>query len=197
MGKFYAFFTAFDIKKFTSAFLALFAVIDVLGSTAIIINMRKKIGYINARKTATVASLIMLIFLFIGKIILDLFSIDASSFTIAGSIILFLLGMEMCLNISIFKTDIDTESSSVVPLAFPIIAGTGTLSTLLILKEEYQTINVLFATLANSILIFLALKYSEWIEKKLGKLGVTLIHRMMGIILIAIAIKRFKLYLFI
>jgi len=191
------FFTAFSFTKFTTAFLILFAVIDVLGCTAIVINMRKKIGYINAKKTVKAACMIMLGFLFFGTLILQLFNIDLVSFTIAGSIILLILGMEMCLNVSIFKTDTDAESSSVVPLAFPIIAGTGTLSTLLILKEEYQIINVLFAILVNSVLIFIVIKYSEWIEQKLGKLGVTLIHRMMGIILIAISIKRFKMYLFI
>jgi len=193
----YDFFLSFSITKFINAFLILFAVIDVLGCTAIIINMRKKIGYIHAKKTATVAGFIMITFLFVGKLILDVFAIDIASFTIAGSMILLLLGMEMTLNISIFKVEHDAESSSVVPLAFPIISGTGTMSTLLILKQECQTINVLLATFINLLLIYLVLKYSEWIEAKLGKLGVTIIHKMMGILLIAIAIKRFKMYLFI
>ncbi|MHB9147095.1 MAG: MarC family protein [Candidatus Amoebophilus sp.] len=197
MNTLYSFFIALNIKKFLTAFFILFAVIDVLGCTAIIINMRNKIGYIHARKTATVAGVIMVTFLFLGQTILDLFSIDMSSFIIAGSIILFLLGLEMCLNISIFRTDTDANSSSIVPLAFPIIAGTGTLSTLLILRAECETINVLLASLVNLVLIFLVLKYSEWIEAKLGRLGVSIIHKMMGIILIAIAIKRFKMYLFI
>ena len=197
MSHIYAFFTALDIKKIFTSFLILFAVLNILGSTAIISNMRKKVGYINAKKTATVAGALMISFLFIGNIVLDLFSIDIDSFTLAGSIILFLLGLEMSLNLSIFKSDTDPETSSVIPLAFPIIAGTGTLSTLLTLKEVYQTINVLLASLVNVVLIFLVVKYSEWIEIQLGKLGVSIIHRMMGIILIAIAIKRFKTYLFI
>ncbi|OJW70661.1 MAG: hypothetical protein BGO68_06315 [Candidatus Amoebophilus sp. 36-38] len=197
MNHIYAFFTALDIKKFFTSFLILFAVLNILGCTAIISNMRKKVGYINAKKTATVAGILMVSFLFIGDIVLDLFSIDIDSFTLAGSIILFLLGIEMSLNLSIFKSDADPETSSVIPLAFPIIAGTGTLSTLLTLKEVYQTINVLLASLVNAVLIFLVVKYSEWIETQLGKLGVSIIHRMMGIILIAIAIKRFKTYLFI
>jgi len=188
----YKFFSAFDFKQFVSAFLILFAVVDVLGSTAIIISMRKKIGYIDARKTATVAGTIMIIFLFVGKTILDLFCVDIASFSIAGSIILFLLGMEMCLNITIIKLETDSEYSSVVPLAFPIIAGTGTLSTLVTLKVEYGTFNVLIATIINVILIFLVLKYSEWIEQRLGKLGITIIHKMMGIILLAIAVQLFK-----
>lgn len=197
MSTVYEFFTAFHLKKFVSSFLTLFAVVDVLGSTAIIINMRNKIGYIHARKTATVAGMIMIAFLFMGKSILDLFSVDIASFSIAGSIILFLLGMEMCLNITIIKVETDTESSSVVPLAFPIIAGTGTLATLITLKAEYGTLNVLCATIINLILIFLVLKYSEWIEQKLGKLGITIIHKMMGIILLSIAVKLFKTHLYL
>jgi len=197
MHPIYTFFTALDIKKFLNSFLILFAVLNILGSTAIIINMKKKVGYINPQKTATVAGIIMISFLFIGNIVLDLFSIDMDSFTLAGSMIIFLLGIEMSLNISIFKPDTDPETSAVIPLAFPIIAGTGTLSTLLTLKEEYQTINVLLASLVNIVLVFLIVKYSEWIESKLGKLGVSIIYKMMGIILIAIAIKRFKTYLFI
>lgn len=197
MNNVYAFFEALDIKKFFTCFLILFAVLNILGATAIIINIKNKVGYLNPKKTAVAAGVIMIIFLFIGNILLDLFSVDMDSFTLAGGIILFSLGIEMSLNITLFKLDADPETSSVVPLAFPIIVGTGTLSTLLTLKEEYQTINVLLASLTNTILIFLIVKYSEWIEAKLGKLGVSIIHRMMGIILIAIAIKRFKIYLFI
>lgn len=195
MNYIHIFFTAFDIKKFFTSFLILFAVLNILGCTAIIINMRKKIGSINPQKTAMASGIIMLSFLFAGNAILDLFCIDINSFTLAGSILIFLLGIEMSLNISIFKPDTDPETSSVIPLAFPIIAGAGTLSTLLALKKEYQTINVLLASLVNTLLIFLVVKYSEWIEIKLGKLGVSIIQRMMGIILIAIAIKRFKIYL--
>ncbi len=197
MSIFYEFFSAFNFKKFISSFLILFAVVDVLGSTAIIINMRKKIGYIHARKTAGVAGFIMIAFLFLGNTILNLFSVDIASFCMAGSIILFLIGMEMCLNVTIIQVDTDTESSSVVPLAFPIIAGTGTLATLITLKVQYESINVLCATLVNIFLIFLVLKYSEWIEHKLGKLTITIIHKMMGIIILAIAIKLFKTHLHI
>lgn len=197
MNNLYAFFGALDIKKFFTCFLILFAVLNILGATAIIINIKNKVGYLNPRKTAVAAGIIMIIFLFIGNTLLDLFSVDMDSFTLAGGIILFSLGIEMSLNISLFKLDADPETSSVVPLAFPIIVGTGTLSTLLTLKEEYHTINVLLASLTNTVLIFLIVKYSEWIEARLGKLGVSIIHRMMGIILIAIAIKRFKIYLFI
>ena len=197
MQSLHAFFVAFNLKFFFTSFLELFAVLDVLGCTAIIINMRQKIGYIHAEKTATAVGIIMVSFLFIGQFILDIFSIDINSFILAGSIILFLLGMEMCLNVSIFKNDTDAKSSSIVPLAFPIIAGTGTLSTLLILKQEYKLINVLLSSGVNLLLIFLVLKYSEQIEAKLGKLGVSIVHKMMGILLIAIAIKRFKMYLLV
>ncbi|MEM7383110.1 MAG: MarC family protein [Bacteroidota bacterium] len=188
------FFTDFDFRKFFSAFLILFAVVDVPGSTAIIISMRKKIGYIDARKTATVAGIIMVTFLFTGQALLDLFSVDVNFFTLAGSVILFLVGLEMSLNISIAKIEADAESSSVVPLAFPMIVGTGTLATLITLKATCKAINVLCGTLANLLLIYLVLKYSEWIEKKLGRLGISIIHRMMGIILLAIAIKLFTIH---
>ncbi|MEN0016123.1 MAG: MarC family protein [Bacteroidota bacterium] len=188
----YQFFAEFDLRQLFSAFLILFVVVDVLGSTAMIINMRKKIGYIDARKTATVAGAIMTCFLFLGQTVLNLFSVDISSFALAGSFILFLIGLEMSLNINIFKIDTDAESSSVVPLAFPMLVGTGTLATLITLKSTYKTINVFGAALINLWLIYLVLKHSEWIEAKLGKLGITIIHKMMGIILLAIAIRLFK-----
>jgi multiple antibiotic resistance protein len=188
-----SFFTAFDFNKFFTSFLILFAVVDVLGSTATIVSMRRKIGYIHARKTAKVVGFIMVTFLFLGQAILNVFSIDIASFSIAGSIILFLIGMEMCLNITIIKLDTDTGTSSVIPLAFPIIADAGTLATLITLKVEYETINVLCATIVNVFLIFLVLKYSERIEEKLGKLSITIIQRMMGIILLSIALKIFKM----
>lgn len=191
MASLYEFFIEFDLRKFFYAFLILFVVVDVPGSTAIIISMRKKIGYIDARKTATVAGIIMVTFLFTGQAVLNLFSVDVSYFSLAGSVILFLVGLEMSLNISIAKIETDAESSSVVPLAFPMIVGTGTLATLITLKATHKVINVLCGTLVNLLLIYLVLKYSEWIEKKLGRLGISIIHRMMGIILLAIAIKLF------
>ena len=191
MTFFYDFFFFFFLRKVFSAFLILFAVVDVPGSTAIIINMRQKIGYIDARKTATVAGIIMVTFLFTGQAVLNLFSVDVSCFALAGSVILFLVGLEMSLNISIAKIEADAKSSSVVPLAFPMIVGTGTLATLITLKATYKAINVLCGTLINLLLIYLVLQYSEWIEKKLGRLGISIIHRMMGVILLALAIKLF------
>ena len=195
MTTIYEFFTDFDLRKFSSAFLILFAAVDV-SSTAIIINMRKKIGYIDARKTATVVGIIMITFLFIGQTMLDLLSVDTSSFALAGSVILFLLGIEMSLNINIFKIETDAESSSVVPLAFPMIVGTGTLATLITLKAMYKTINVLCGTLVNLLLIYLVLKHSERIEVKLGKLGISIICKITGIILLSIAVKLFKTHCF-
>ena len=191
MNLFYKFFTDFDPQKTLTSFLTLFAVMDILGSIAVIISMRKKVGYIHARKTAMVAGIIMITFLFIGQSILKIFSIDISSFSMAGSIILFFFGLEMILNINIFRIDADAESSSIVPLAFPIIAGTGVLSTLITLKAQYEGINVLLAILGNLTLVYIVLRYSEWIEKKLGKLIVSIIHKMMGILLLSIAIKVF------
>ena len=136
-------------------------------------------------------------FLFLGPSILALFQVDISSFSVAGGIILFLLGLEMVLNVSIFKVDACPEAASVVPLAFPILAGAGTLTALLTLKAEYKDINILCGTLANLILVYICLRYSEWIERTLGKLGVTIIHKVMGIVLLSIAVRLFKTHLFL
>ena len=137
----------------------------------------------------------MISFLFVGQSLLDLFSIDAASFSVAGSIILFLIGLEMILNVSIFKVEIDNQSPSIVPLVFPIIVGTGTLATLLTLKSEYADINILCGTLANLMFVYAILRYSEWIECKLGRVGVNVIHKVMGIVLLSVAVKLFRAHL--
>ena len=193
----YHFFTEFDGQQTLSTFLILFAVIDILGNTTIIINLRKQAGCIHAEKTVAVMAIIMVGFLFLGPTILRLFQVDIGSFAVAGGIILFLLGLEMVLNVSIFKVDACPETASVVPLAFPMLAGAGTLTALLTLKAEYKDINILCGTLANVVLVYLFLRYSEWIERKLGKLGVSIVHKVMGIILISIAVKLFKTNLFL
>jgi len=195
MNSVYEFFTGFSGKQTLSAFLILFAVIDILGSTAIIIDLRKKVGCIHAKKTTVAMGLIMVIFLFVGPTILYLFRIDVNSFAIAGGIILFLLGLEMVLNVSIFKVDANPEATSVVPLAFPILAGTGSLTALLTLKAEYKDINILCGTLANLVLVYFFLRHSEWVELRLGKLGVNIVHKVMGVILLSIAVKLFKTHL--
>jgi len=186
------FLTTFDGQQSLSAFLILFAVIDILGNIPIIINLRKQVGCIYPEKTTIAVGIIMVSFLFVGPFILDLFHIDLDSFATAGAIILFLLGLEMVLNITIFKMDNSPEIAAIVPLAFPILAGTGTLTTLLTLKAEYNNLNILCAIAANLMLIYFVLKHSEKIEHRLGPLGVSIVHKVMGLMLLAIAIKLFK-----
>ena len=192
------FFSAFNWQEVVSAFLILFAVIDILGGIPIVINLRRKVGHIQSKKATIAVGIIMIAFLFVGKSILNLFQVDISSFSIAGGIILFLLGLEMVLNIDIFKIDpTDAESSSIVPLAFPILAGAGTLTSILTLKAEYKDINILCGTLINLAFIYIVLKHSEWFEKRLGKVGVSIIRKVMGIVLLSIAVKLFKSNLFL
>lgn len=197
MDSLYAFLKACDLQQFLACFFMLFAALNVPGSIAVTINMRRKGNYINPPQIALVGSIIMLSFLLIGKYVLTLFAVENDSFILAGSVIILLLGLEMCLNISIFKGEPDEATASVVPLAFPIIVGPGTLSTLLILKVEYDLINIILASLSNLALVFWVLEYSEWLAARMGKLGVSIMQKLIGIILIAVAIQRFKAYLFV
>jgi multiple antibiotic resistance protein len=196
MDSLYAFLKACNLQQFLPCFFMLFAALNVPGSLAVTINMRKK-GPINAPKIIVVGSILMFSFLWAGPYLLTFFAVDNDSFILAGSVIILLLGLEMCLNISIFKAEADAAIASVVPLAFPIIVGPGTLSTLLILKAKYQSINILLASLSNLALIFLVLQYSEWLEARISKLGISIIQKLIGLISIAIAIQRFKAYFFV
>ncbi len=196
MFNIHAFFLDFNWKEIISSFWILFAVIDIMGNVPLIINIRKKVGKIHAGKTTLATAIIMLSFLLTGKMLLDVFSVDIPSFAIAGSIILLILGLEMVLDINIFKVDLSGGASEIVPLAFPILAGTGTLVTLLALKLQYALINILCASLGNLVLVYLIIHYSEWIEYKLGKLAISVIHKVMGVVLLSIAIKLFRTYLF-
>lgn len=158
--------------------------------------MRKKGNTIDPLKISIVVIILMLAFLLGGSFILQLFAINKASFILAGSIIILLLGLDMCLNISIFKIDPDALTASVVPLAFPFIVGPGTFSMLLILKEEYDCIAIVLASLLNVIIIYFVLKYSMWLEIKIGQLGIAIIQKFMGLMLISMAFQHFKTYLF-
>lgn len=182
-----------SFKEIISVTLILFSVIDILGSIPIVISLRKKAGKIESGKATIVSGLIMVIFLFVGEQILRLFGVDVASFSIAGALIMFLIGMEMILGIEIFKTDPSaTASTSIVPLAFPLIAGAGTMTTLISLRAAYALPNILSGIAINLILIFIVLKSSEWLEKKLGPTGFNILRKVFGIILLSIAIKLFK-----
>ncbi len=182
-----------DFKQILSVSLILFSVIDILGSIPIIINLRKKVGHIQSGKATIVAGILMITFLLVGKSILTLFGIGVEDFAIAGALIIFALGAEMILGIELFKPDPDaTASASIVPIAFPLIAGAGTLTTILTLKAEFEQINIAIGILLNLIFVFVVLKSTTWLERKLGKTGVDVLRRIFGIILLSIAVKIFK-----
>lgn len=182
-----------DFKQILSVSLILFSVIDILGSIPIIINLRKKVGHIQSGKATIVAGILMITFLLVGKSILSLFGIGVEDFAIAGALIIFALGAEMILGIELFKPDPEaTASASIVPIAFPLIAGAGTLTTILTLKAEFAQINIAIGILLNLIFVFIVLKSTNWLERKLGKTGVDVLRRIFGIILLSIAVKIFK-----
>lgn len=182
-----------DFKQILSVSLILFSVIDILGSIPIIINLRKKVGHIQSGKATIVAGILMITFLLVGKSILSLFGIGVEDFAIAGALIIFALGAEMILGIELFKPDPEaTASASIVPIAFPLIAGAGTLTTILTLKAEFAQINIAIGILLNLIFVFVVLKSTNWLERKLGKTGVDVLRRIFGIILLSIAVKIFK-----
>lgn len=177
-------------NEIITATMVLFAVIDILGSIPIIIDLRNKVGHIQSEKASIVSAIIMVVFLFIGEEILRIVGIDVGSFAIAGSFILFFLAMEMILGISIFKDDAP-EAASVVPLAFPLIAGAGSLTSILSLRAEFHTISIFIAILLNMVFVYAVLKSSSKIERIIGKAGIGVIRKVFGIILLAIAVKLF------
>ncbi|MTI21659.1 MarC family protein [Fulvivirga sp. RKSG066] len=183
----------FNFKDIFSVTLILFSVIDILGSVPIIINLRKKEGKIHSGRATIISGALMIVFLFLGQSILQLFGLDVGSFAVAGAIIMFLLAIEMILGVTLFKDDPDaTGAGSVVPLAFPLIAGAGTLTTILSIRAVYETPNILAGIVINLLFVYLVLKSTNWLERKLGKSGFSILRRVFGIILLAIAVKLFK-----
>ena len=178
----------FDVKEIFTAGMILFAVIDIIGSTSVIIGLRQKIGHVQSEKASLVSLVIMIGFLFLGEEILNLIGIDVNSFAVAGSIIIFFLALEMILGIQFYKEE-SPETASIVPIAFPIIAGPGTLSTIISLNQDFSTVTILFGIVLNSIAIFIFLKSADFIQRKLGRVGLTIMERVFGIILIAIGMK--------
>jgi multiple antibiotic resistance protein len=180
-----------NLMEILAAFMVLFAVIDILGSIPIILDIKAKTGVLFPAKTTLVAFGIMLLFLFIGEPLLALFGVDISSFAIAGSIILLLMGLEMVLGVQIFKHESGGGSGAIVPIAFPLIAGAGSITTLLSLRAEYQTINILVALLLNMVIVYLVLRLTTIFERILGPNGLHILRKFFGIILLAIAIRLF------
>jgi len=182
----------FDFKQIISVTLILFSVIDIIGSVPIVIDLRKKAGTVHSGKATLVAGILMIVFLFLGQSILGLFGLTLQSFAVAGAIIIFLIALEMILGRDFFKYHPnEIESASIVPIAFPLIAGAGTLTTILSIRAEFLAVNIVVGILINLLIVYLVLKSSNWLEKKIGPSGFGILRRVFGIILLSIAVKLF------
>ncbi len=182
---------AFDITQLLSVTLILFGVIDIIGSIPIVLDIKNKGIKIESGKATIVAGAIMIIFLFFGDNVLGLFGVDIRSFAVAGSLILFFLGIEMVLGITLFKETEGTSSGSIVPIAFPIIAGAGTMTTIISLRAEYLPSSILIGILINVLVVYIVLRSSNFIGRKIGKSGMAVLRKVFGIILLSISIKLF------
>jgi len=180
----------FNYNDALSAFLILFAVIDIPGSIPIIVGLRKKVGHVQSEKATAVAGVIMIVFLFLGESILNLLGVDVQSFAIAGSFIIFFLALEMILGITLYKEE-SPSTASIVPIAFPLIAGAGTMTSLVSLQAEFAMINIIIAIVLNMIVVYAVLKNTERLERILGPVGLSVLRKVFGIILLAIAVKLF------
>ena len=179
-----------SLKEIVTVSMVLFAVIDIIGSIPVIVDLRSKVGHIHSEKASIVAMFIMITFLFVGEELLHLIGIDVNSFAVAGSFVLFFLALEMILGIRLYR-DEEAKTASIVPIAFPLIAGAGTMTTLLSLKSQFHTINIIIAIFLNIILVYAVLKSSSKIEKMLGVTGLGIIRKVFGVVLLAIAVKLF------
>lgn len=182
-----------DIVEILKVSTILFAVIDIIGSIPVIINLKQQVGQIDAFKASWVSLLIMIVFLFVGQSILEIIGITIGDFAIAGSFVLFFIAMEMILGIKIYRDEFPA-AASVVPLAFPLIAGTGTLTTLLSIRAEYHLSSIIVAIVINVVVVYFVLKYLRLLEKLLGLGGIAIIKKVFGIVILALAIKLFRKY---
>ncbi len=182
-----------NFKEIFSVTLILFSVIDILGSIPFIILIRKREGRIQAEKATIISTALMVAFLYLGQSILQLFGLDVASFAVAGAIVIFIVAMEMILGITLIKDDPHASGSgSIVPLAFPLIAGAGTLTTILSLRAVFEEINILIGIVFNVIIVYIVLRSSAWLERVIGESGFAVLRRVFGVILLAIAVKIFK-----
>jgi multiple antibiotic resistance protein len=180
------------LREIVSVTMILFAIIDVLGAVPVIIQLRQRAGgHIESEKASIAALVLMIGFLFAGEGLLKIIGLDVSSFAIAGSIVIFIIAMEMVLGINLFKEEMP-EAVAIVPIAFPLVAGAGTMTTLLSLKTQYQINDIVVGIVLNTIFVYLVLKNVKWIEKLLGKTGLSILRKAFGVILLAIAIKLFR-----
>ena len=182
-----------SLNEIATAFMVLFAVIDILGSIPIILDIKRKAGKISSLRASFVSLLIMLGFLFLGERLIGFIGIDVNSFAVAGSIIIFIMALEMVLNVNLFKDDgSNAKTASIVPLAFPIIAGAGSMTTILSLRAEFEAVNIAVAIFLNIVVVFVILKLTGKIERLLGAGGIAVLRKVFGIVLLAIAIKLFS-----
>ena len=180
-----------NLKEILTIFMVLFAVIDIIGNIPIIIDLRQKVGRVQSGKASLIAGFILIIFLFIGEQLLSIIGIDVHSFAVAGALIIFFIALEMILGIKIYKEDKNPLNATVFPLAFPLIAGPGSLTTLLSLKAAYSNANIIVAIIINMFFIYIVLKGSSKIEKIIGENGIGIIRKIFGVVLLAISIKLF------
>ncbi len=186
-------FSDFNLLQILTASMVLFAVIDIIGSIPIILDIKQRSGHVNAERATLVSLVIMLVFLFVGEQIISLIGIDIYSFAVAGSFVILFLALELVLGVEIFKHEqTPTKVASIVPLAFPIIAGAGSMTTLLSLRAEFDAINIVIAIFINMILVYVVLKLTRRIENALGEVGIAIIKKVFGVILLAIAVKLFS-----
>ncbi len=181
----------FNVSELVTISFTLFAVIDIVGSIPLLISIKTKSGAIQEFKATLISGALMILFLFAGKPFLNMLGVDIRSFAVGGSIVLFLLGLEMVIGHEIFKSEKDAPSGTVVPIAFPLIAGSGTLTTIMSLKANFDETVILVAIIINLFVIYIVLKSLKWIEKALGKAGLLAIRKFFGVILLAIAVKIF------
>jgi multiple antibiotic resistance protein len=182
----------FDFSEIFTVSFTLFAVIDILGSIPLLLSLRKKMGDISALQATLISGALMLLFFFVGEQVLNFMGLDIHSFAIAGSIVIFILGLEMVLGLEIFRPDKDSKSGNVVPIAFPIIAGSGTLTTVMSMKASFSAYNILAAIFINLIFVYITLRSLNLIERVLGPSGILVVRKFFGVILLAIAVKIFR-----
>ncbi len=179
------------LQELLTVTFTLFAIIDIIGSVPVLIGLKGKMGGINEGRATLVAGALMIIFLFTGEPLLNLLGLDVKSFAVGGSIVIFILGLEMVLGLEFFKSEKDIRAATVVPIAFPLIAGSGTLTTIISLKANYSQTTVLVAILINLIIVFAVLKSLRLIERILGPAGLIAVRKFFGVVLLAIAVKIF------
>jgi len=181
----------FNFLEVVGAFVVLFAIIDILGSVPIIISLRNQEKVIKAEKAVSISFLIFIAFLFVGEVVLNLFGVDIASFAVAGSLVIFVLAIEMIFGVEIFKHETTSSGATIVPIAFPLIAGPGAITTLLSIRAEYHTINIIAALLLNLLFVYLVLRTVDKVERIVGHDGIFILRKFFGVILLAIAVKLF------